>query len=245
MDATYAAAYSELYRKHWWWRVREQILFRKVTRLLAGLHDARILDVGCGAGLLFDALGAFGHVQGIESDPIAVAQSGRWRSRIHLGELATFPADGPYDLILMLDVLEHLRQPEVLLRQSVALLAPGGAIVITVPAFDWLWTAHDDLNQHVKRYTAAQVARLVQTSGLEILEKRYLFQSLILPKLFIRAKEALSASAASNPRTPPRLVNRVLAAWFRCEHAVAGWLPFGTSVIVISRRAKLMGSRDR
>lgn len=237
MDATYAAAYAELYREHWWWRVREQVLLGKVSQLLAGSHDARILDVGCGAGLLFDALGAFGRVDGIESDPIAVEQSGRWRSHIHLGELATFPADGAYDLILMLDVLEHLRQPEMLLRQSAALLAPGGAMVITVPAFDWLWTAHDDLNQHVKRYTAAQMAHLVRTSGLEILEKRYLFQSLILPKLLVRAKEALLATSPAIPRIPGRLLNFGLKHWFRCEHAMAGWLPFGSSVIVVARRA--------
>lgn len=236
MDATYTAAYSRLYREHWWWRVREQILLRKVRRVLAGSRDARILDVGCGAGLFFDTLEAFGRVEGIESDPIAVAQSGRWRDRIHLGELATFRSDGAYDLILMLDVLEHMQQPEVSLRQGVELLAPGGTMVITVPAFDWLWTAHDDVNDHVKRYTAAEIARLVRTSGLDILERRYLFQSLILPKLFVRAREALSASPASVPRMPRRLLNRGLQAWFRCEHAIAGWLPFGSSVIVIARR---------
>lgn len=237
MEATYAAAYPQLYREHWWWRVRERILLRKISQVLAGSRDARILDVGCGAGLWFDTLEAFGRVEGVEFDPIAVEQSGRWRDRIHLGELDTFRSDGGYDLILMLDVLEHMRQPEALLRQSVALLAPGGAMVITVPAFNWLWTAHDDLNHHVTRYTAAEIARLVRTSGLDIRERRYLFQSLILPKLFVRAKEALSGSPASVPRIPRRLLNRGLEAWFRCEHAVAGRLPFGSSVIVIARRA--------
>lgn len=237
MEATYTAAYSRLYREHWWWRVRERILLRKVDQVLAGSRDARILDVGCGAGLFFDALEAFGRVEGIESDPIAVERSGRWRDRIHLGDLATFGPDGAYDLILMLDVLEHLQRPEVVLRQSVELLAPGGAMVITVPAFDWLWTAHDDLNHHVKRYTATELARLVRTSGLDIVEMRYLFQSLILPKLFVRAKEALSASTPSVPRIPRRLANLGLAAWFRYEHAIAGWLPFGSSVLVVARRA--------
>ncbi len=245
MEATYTAAYSQLYREHWWWRVREQILLGKVHDVLAGSRDARILDIGCGAGLFFDTLAAFGHVEGIESDPMAVAQSERWRGRIHLGELATFRSDGGYDLILMLDVLEHTQQPELLLRQSVGLLVPGGAMVITVPAFDWLWTSHDDLNHHVKRYTAAEMARLVRAAGLDILEQRYLFQSLILPKLYVRAIEALSASSAAIPRIPPRLLNLGLAAWFRCEHAIAGWLPFGTSVMVISRRAKPMGACDR
>jgi 2-polyprenyl-3-methyl-5-hydroxy-6-metoxy-1,4-benzoquinol methylase len=237
MDATYTAAYSQLYREHWWWRLREQFLLRKIGRLLGGSRDARILDVGCGAGLFFDALQAFGRVEGIESDPIAVEQSGRWRSHIHLGELATFHAEGTYDLILMLDVLEHVQEPEVLLRQSVGLLAPGGGLIVTVPAFDWLWTTHDDLNHHVKRYTAAEMARRVRASGLEVLETRYLFQSLVLPKLFVRTKEALSTPSPSVPRIPGRLLNHGLQTWFRLENVIAGWLPFGTSVVVIGRRA--------
>ena len=236
MDATYTAAYSRLYREHWWWRSRERILLHKIDQLLAGNRDARILDVGCGAGLFFDALEAYGHVEGIESDRIAVEQSGRWRPRIHLGEIASFQSAAPYDLILMLDVLEHLRQPEVLLGQSVERLAPGGAMIITVPAFDWLWTAHDDLNQHVKRYTAAEMARLVRASGMDVVEMRYMFQSLIVPKLMVRVKEAISTAPAAVPHVPHGLLNQGLAAWFRFENAIAGWLPFGSSLVVIARR---------
>ena len=236
MDATYTAAYSRLYREHWWWRSRERILLHKVDQLLAGKRDARILDVGCGAGLFFDALEAYGHVEGIESDRIAVEQSGRWRPRIHLGDLASFQSAAPYDLILTLDVLEHLQQPDVLLGQCVDRLAPGGAMIITVPAFDWLWTAHDDLNQHVKRYTATEMASLVRAAGLAVVEMRYMFQSLIVPKLMVRVKEAISAAPAAVPRVPQRLLNQGLAAWFRFENAIAGWLPFGSSVVVIARR---------
>ena len=236
MDATYTAAYSRLYREHWWWRSRERILLHKIDQLLAGSRDARILDVGCGAGLFFDALEAYGCVEGIESDRIAVEQSGRWRHRIHLGEIASFQSDAVYDLILMLDVLEHLQQPEGLLGQCVERLAPGGAMIITVPAFDWLWTAHDDLNHHVKRYTAAEMGRLVRAAGLDVVETRYMFQSLIVPKLLVRVKEAISAAPAAVPRVPQRLMNLGLAAWFRCEYAIAGWLPFGSSVMVIARR---------
>jgi 2-polyprenyl-3-methyl-5-hydroxy-6-metoxy-1,4-benzoquinol methylase len=236
MDAAYTAAYSRLYREHWWWRSRERILLQKIDQLLAGSPNARILDVGCGAGLFFDALDTYGHVDGIESDAIAVEQSGRWRHRIHLGEFATFQATAAYDLILLLDVLEHLQRPDVLLGQCVGRLAPGGAMIVTVPAFDWLWTAHDDLNHHVKRYTAAEMARLVRASGLTVVETGYLFQSLVLPKLLVRAKEAISAGQAEVPRVPRRLLNLALAAWFRCEYAIAGWLPFGSSVMVIARR---------
>ena len=237
MEAAYTAAYSRLYREHWWWRVREQILLRKVREILSGRsRDAHILDVGCGAGLFFDALEAFGHVEGIESDRVTVEQSGRWRSRIHLGELATFKADVAYDLVLLLDVLEHVRHPDRLLRQSAGLLAPHGVMLITVPAFGWLWTSHDDLNHHVKRYTANEMRRLLQSAGLEVMETRYLFQSLVLPKLLVRAREALTSPSGSVPRIPRRLLNVALEGWFRVENGIAGWLPFGGSVLAVAKR---------
>ena len=75
MDAQYAAAYPELYQRHWWWRVREEILLRNIRTILAGTPEARILDVGCGAGLFFDELEQFGHVEGVESDRAVVEQS--------------------------------------------------------------------------------------------------------------------------------------------------------------------------
>lgn len=238
MDPAYTAAYSRLYREHWWWRVRERILLREVRQILAGRSSgARILDVGCGAGLFFDALESFGHVEGIESDRIAVEQSGRWRARIHLGELETLRTDGAYDLVLLLDVIEHVQRPETLLRASAQLLAPRGAMLITVPAFDSLWTSHDDLNHHVKRYTAGEMRRLLQSAGLEVAKTRYLFQSLVVPKLLVRAKETLTPSSASVPRIPSRLVNGALEKWFRAESGWAGWMPFGSSVLAVARRA--------
>jgi 2-polyprenyl-3-methyl-5-hydroxy-6-metoxy-1,4-benzoquinol methylase len=88
MDSVYAEVYPELYRRHWWWRVREDILLRRIAALFEGSgRPARILDVGCGAGLFFDALQRFGHVEGIESDSRAVERAGRWRESIHVGEL--------------------------------------------------------------------------------------------------------------------------------------------------------------
>jgi SAM-dependent methyltransferase len=238
MEATYAAAYPDLYRRHWWWRVRERILLDKIRELLGGrVPHARILDIGCGAGLFFDALEQFGYVEGIESDPIALEQSGRWRTRIHPGELETFAPDRAFDLILALDVVEHVRSPETLLRQAARFLARDGRILITTPAFNWLWTSHDRLNHHVKRYTAAEMRALVRKAGLEPVHTRYLFQSLVIPKFLVRVREAMRPAAPSVPRVPPLVVNHVLQAWSRSENALAWWLPFGSSVMAVARVA--------
>lgn len=232
MDAEYAAAYPNLYRNHWWWRVREHILVRKIRRMLDGADSVRILDVGCGAALFFDALQQFGHVEGVESDAAAVANSGRWRSRITVGELEE--TGESFDLILFLDVLEHLEQPHELLRRAAQRLTPNGQILVTVPAFNWLWTAHDDINHHVWRYTASQMRTTIERAGLVAVETSYMFQSLVVPKLLVRAGEALTSRPPRVPGIPPAAVNEAVQAWYRTEYALVGWLPFGGSVLAIA-----------
>jgi SAM-dependent methyltransferase len=237
MNTEYAAAYPELYRRHWWWRVREEILLRRVRALLVGVSKPRILDVGCGAGLFFDALARFGHVEGIESDRAAIEGAGQWRSRITPGGLnASFRPSAPFDLILMLDVLEHVTDPEPLLRRASEVLTPAGRVLITVPAFKWLWTAHDELNHHVRRYTASELRTAIVDGGLVTRETSYLFQSLVIPKLATRCREALITPEPTVPTIPPAALNRLVQAWFRVEHSVAGWLPFGGSLLAVAEK---------
>jgi SAM-dependent methyltransferase len=227
-----------LYREHWWWRVREHILLQKIREIRQGKRAARILDVGCGAGVFFEALEPFGDVQGIESDPAAAEQSGQWRRCIHVGELdGTFQPGCCFDLILLLDVLEHLPRPEDALRRAAELLAPDGRILVTVPSFDWLWTSHDDLNHHLKRYTASEIRSMFERVGLTPLETRYLFQSLLLPKLLVRLKEKLMSSEPVIPRIPTYFVNTTLKLWYQVEQAIAGWVPFGSSLMAVAAPA--------
>lgn len=240
MDSVYAAAYPELYRRHWWWRVREEILLCTITTMLEDRPSPRrILDVGCGAGLFFDALQRFGHVEGIESDPAAVEMAGRWKPRIFRGVLdGSFRPDEPYDAILMLDVLEHLTEPEELLRHARALLKPGGRILITVPAFNWLWTRHDDMNHHVRRYTRQSMRDTLRGAGLIAGEATYLFQSLVFPKALVRVMESLQEGPPRVPAIPGAALNRALQAWLRTEYALGRWLPFGTSLMVVAVPAR-------
>jgi SAM-dependent methyltransferase len=236
MDTAYATAYLGLYRNHWWWRTRETILLRTLARLIDRDRVARILDVGCGAGLFFDALAPFGHVEGIESDEALVQQSGKWRDRISIGELDNlFRPDEPFDTILMLDVLEHVANPEQVLGSARRILRPGGRIVVTVPAFECLWTSHDDLNHHFRRYTAQELRRTIRDAGLLTERVSYMFQSLVIPKLFVRAIEAVKGGAPQVPRVPSPAVNTMLRMWFQAESHASKWLPFGTSLMAIVR----------
>jgi 2-polyprenyl-3-methyl-5-hydroxy-6-metoxy-1,4-benzoquinol methylase len=205
--------------------------------VLDGVREAGILDVGCGAGLFFDALEPFGLVEGVESDRAAVEASGRWRSRIALGNLdSAYELAAPFDLILMLDVLEHIHDTDQLLRRAGELLTPNGRILVTVPAFKSMWTTHDEMNHHVTRYSSGELRATLARAGLRVIETQYLFQSLVLPKLLVRASEALTMRRPRMPRLAPPLINKVLCAWFCAECELAGGLPWGGSVPAVAAR---------
>jgi 2-polyprenyl-3-methyl-5-hydroxy-6-metoxy-1,4-benzoquinol methylase len=234
MDARYAAVYPELYRYHWWWRVRERMLISTLRRI-APLPTARILDVGCGGGLFFGELQEFGDVSGIEADPASVGQDNQWAHRIVCGELdESYIPPAPFDLILMLDVLEHVANVGKILANVGRILAVDGRVVVTVPAFEWLWTSHDDMNHHVKRYTADDLRSTLQASGLAVFETRYLFQSLVFPKLAVRLSESTGLRRPDVPSIPGATISAALQSWFWAEYRWLGRLPFGTSVLAVA-----------
>jgi SAM-dependent methyltransferase len=194
-----------------------------------------VLDIGCGDGLFFDALREFGQVEGVEPEASLLDPAGRWRSAIRAVPFdERFQPPHRFGLVLLLDVLEHLEDPAAALRQAVSLLAPGGVVLITVPAFQALWTRHDDLNHHRRRYSRSQFAALAREAGLRIGSSRYFFQWVAVAKLVARAVESVRSGPPALPTIPAEPVNRLLIAATRLETRVAAAvsLPFGSSLMV-------------
>ena len=237
MDPEYAAHYRELYVKHWWWRAREAFIVDVLDRRhTAGNGERRILDVGCGDGLLFEQLSRFGEVEGIEPDPSAVTPGGPWSNRIMLQPFdETFRPGHRYAQVLLLDVLEHVADPSSMLRRAVELLEPGGFVIVTVPAFPALWTTHDDLNRHFARFTRRSLEDLAAGAGARIETCRYFFHWLAPAKLAMRLKESVLRSEPKTPEIPPRWLNTGLERLSRLEQVTVSRLPipFGTSLLAV------------
>jgi SAM-dependent methyltransferase len=235
MDSAYAARYRELYERHWWWRARERLLVRTLRDAAPSGGFGRILDVGCGDGLFFDQLRAFGEPEGLDVDAALITDTGRSRGRIHIGPLdEAFQPEYRFGLITLLDVLEHLEDPGAALARARQLLTPGGTILLTVPAFRWLWTVHDTFNHHKTRYTRGELRQQVAAHGFVEVRSHYFFHWLVIAKLAVRFKEALAGESgpASIPSPP---VNRALLALCRLEQALLGRIPppMGSSLLYI------------
>ena len=237
MDADYGQHYRELYRRHWWWRAREQILLRTLSAL--DLPPAsRILDVGCGDALTFPVLERFGSVEGIETDQRLLDPDNPRRSRVH-----TDPLGHPrysrrqFDLVTALDVLEHLEDDRAGLRQMLRLLKPGGRLLLTVPASMALWDQHDEINQHFRRYSAATLRQLLP-ADVEVMQLRYLFQGLYPLKWMVARINRLRPNNQLAQHNIPRpWVSNMITAWCSLEDRLLSPLrfPFGTSLLALIR----------
>lgn len=239
MDPAYGAAYRELHRRHWWWRSRDRVVLGCLEEAAPAGGWGEILDVGCGDGLLFPALAPMGRVTGVEPMEAIVTSRERPEGTIHVRPFdASFEPGRSFGLVLMLDVLEHMDDPVGALEHAVHLLAPEGAVLITVPAFEALWTAHDDLNEHRTRYARSSLHPLLERAGLEIRESRYLFQWLAGIKLAVRLKESIVGASTDLPAIPPAWLNVILESVCVAEARVARRLdpPFGSSLMVLARR---------
>ena len=225
-------------RDHWWFRGRREFIASAITRA-APPSNARLLDAGCGSGGNLALLAQFGSVHGFEfdADALAAAQS------LGIGELAagelpdSIPFPGArFDVIGLFDVLEHLEQPVPALSALAARLAPGAAIVLTVPANPWLWGPHDVHHQHVRRYTAATLREHVSAAGLRVEYLSY-FNALLLPLAIVQRVKERVFGYQIDELTPGPFVNSTLLNIWRLE---GSWipqrvLPFGLSLLAILR----------
>ncbi len=237
MDPEYGRRYRELFTSHWWWRARAQLVLEVLRRHAPSGGWPAILDVGSGDGLFLDELAEFGKAEGVEPDAALVSDRMRQDGRVHVQPFdARFQPGRRYNLILFLDVLEHLRDPVAALQHATSLLAPGGTIIITVPAFRALWTAHDDWNHHVTRYTRAELAAQLAAAGLRMDEGFYFFHWLVPLKLASRALEATRAVQPGMPSVPPAPLNRLFRAISRLEARLLTplHLPFGSSLLAVA-----------
>jgi SAM-dependent methyltransferase len=202
--------------------------------------EANILEAGCGTGGNINALKRFGNVTCIEHDDSAAELARQRQGAVVLS--GSLPYGLPefqtsFDLITLFDVIEHVDEDLASLEVLSRLLKPGGRMVITVPAFNFLWSAHDDENQHKRRYRASDFSALAAQANLTLDYVSYFNFWLFPPVFAVRMfrKIVPYKQAWQDMRLPRPLINQVLRKIFGSEKYAVGrfFLPFGISLIAI------------
>jgi SAM-dependent methyltransferase len=234
--------YRQMYNvenTHWWFVARKEILLRYLDVRLPLPPVTRLLDVGCGTGAILEAFSGRYQAFGTDTAPQAIEFcKARGLTRLHLGTLDAYPTSESFDLITMLDVVEHVEDDRALLRAAHGLLGNSGHILIAVPAFPSLWNAHDEMLHHKRRYTRGTLRRLVTESGFMV-EHLTFFNCFLFPVAWARRMAARATGAEMNDlEIPPGPLNAALRETFRLERWILphGSLPVGLSLLCLARR---------
>ena len=242
MDRDYELQTHRAEDRHWWYRGRRTVL----EGVLDGLDlpaGTRILDAGCGSGRNMIELARYGTVTGVELSETSVALA---RER-HSGEVVAgsvlempFP-DHSFELAVSLDVIEHLEDDLTALREMRRTVAPGGALLVTVPAYQWLWSGHDEINHHHRRYTRRSLQHVAEQAGWRQARTTY-FNSLLLPvAILLRVLDRVNTKTTESSLdlwVPPEPLNWVLERPLALEAAMikrGGRIPAGLSLLAVFR----------
>ena len=244
---TYAmerSAYVEMYLnedRHWWFVARRKIIDRVLSSFLRDGQKRKILEIGCGTGGNLKFLSAYGDLNAIEVDEGAlVMASKRGFGNVVKGSLPdNIPFEGGFDLICMLDVLEHIDDDLGALESVSKRLYPGGKILITVPAFRILWSGHDLALGHKRRYGKKELIRILEVSGFRVIYSTY-FNVLLFP--LVATVRILKKKFIKKPGTdvtmPSGFINDLLVAIFSSERILMPRMsfPFGTSILILAEK---------
>jgi SAM-dependent methyltransferase len=233
---------AEIDRDHWWFVGRRKILTALIDAFRPRKEPLRILEIGCGTGSNIAMLQQFGTVDAVEPDDHARDFAAK-RTGIAIkgGYLPDVPLDdGAYDLIVLLDVLEHIPDDGGALTSLRSKLAPGGRLLLAVPAMPSLWSGHDVAHHHQRRYTRATLDAVVARSGYRVIH-RASFNTLLLPAIVgVRlVNKLLGRKGGDEDALPSAPVNRLLARLFGAEAqaAVRGLFPIGVSLALVAEPA--------
>ena len=241
MDKELYKQMSENEDKHWWFVGRRKIIESVLDKFYKKPASNKILEIGCGTGGNLSLLSKYGALTGIElyDEAIEIA-SKRNICPIYKGSLPdNLQLKDKFDLICMLDVLEHIEDDSRALNNLALLIDSNGMLLITVPAYMFLWSAHDEIHHHQRRYTLKKLEDIIVKSGLKIKYSAY-FNTLLFPLIYsIRlAGKLVNKDQASDVNMPSPVVNLILQFIFQLEKHILRFvtLPFGVSILVLAER---------
>jgi SAM-dependent methyltransferase len=227
--------------RHWWFRSRRRVIWALVRRAQLPASP-RILDAGCGTGRNLMELAELGPAEGVDISPHAVEFcQRRGLDGVQLAPLEDLPfEDGRFDLLVATDVIEHLPDDGPALAEMRRVATPGARLIITVPAYNWLWSQHDTSWHHYRRYTRPLLRKRVRMQGWEPIVGTYFYSSMLPPVAAVRTFQRFRTNgrAKSDLHLSPPALNSFLEMPVRGEAALIERgvsLPAGVSLGMVCR----------
>lgn len=235
MDTVLFDRFFDTEDRHWWFVGRRRLVTDTLSRTGA---RGRVLDLGCGTGGVLAHLGEFGTALGLDPAPEAAKYCTRRGVPMVVGSGMCLPfADNSFDVVLALDVIEHVPDDVALLREARRVLRPGGVLLVTVPALQWLWSSHDEVNHHYRRYTRAMLNRSLRAGGFRPGKVSY-YNAVLLPLAIARKfVQRLGSGDEHHLEDLPGPLNSTLRETMGVEGRVIRRLnlPIGASLIATAQ----------
>lgn len=237
----------ELENDYWWFVARRNLVTEIVARESQRKEHLSIFDAGCGTGANLEAISRYGETFGVDMAHAAIdfcRKRGIERLAISRLEHLAYLSES-FDIVTALDVLEHVDEDLKAMSEIHRVLRPGGMLLVTVPAYGFLWSEHDEALHHRRRYAAYELRNKLSLVGFEIERCSYFITTLFFPILFIRILQGIFKKS-THPKTSvvelPRLLNALLVGLLGLEQGLFRYinLPFGVSIVCIARKPAMI-----
>lgn len=240
--------YDVMYRQeqaYWWFISRTELLHFYLGEIARPAAGARIMDLGCGTGANLEVLSQYGTAIGLDfsEDALAFCRK-RALPRLARGNGQALPvASDALDMVTAMDSLEHIPDDIATLKEAYRVLKPGGTLLVTVPAFGFLWSEHDEALQHLRRYSAAELTNKMKLAGFVPGKTTHVMFLLFFPVLAIRVIQNFTKKN-THPKTSitllPGFVNQLLLLLNRIEMWLLRWInyPFGVTIVAVATKPR-------
>lgn len=240
---------NSIEEEHFWYRSRQKL----IDLLLKSFTDRKsprpkILDLGCGNGSMVKPIQKWGQYFGLDCESDFARNCALKNVPVFIGDACALPFENEYfDVVTILDLLEHVDNDKKVLDECYRVLKLGGKLIVFIPAFNLLWTSFDFYSYHKRRYEKADILKILEQKGFKIIKKSYYFSFLFPVLLFFAAIEKFGLRGHSNNRKktweirlkpPNRLVNNILAFFGEMEafFLIRCYVPIGSTLVLIAKK---------